>query len=69
MDASERCDDPSHGRPAELSGRTSVSTLVIGPVPVFDPELEALTGDRFIIIEDGTIVAVLDAAASVRRTR
>jgi imidazolonepropionase-like amidohydrolase len=42
-----------------------VSTFVVGPVPVFDPALEALTGDRFIIVEDGTIVDVLDAAASV----
>ena len=42
-----------------------MSVFVIGPVPVFDPELEALTGDRFIIVEDGTIVDVLDASASV----
>jgi len=42
-----------------------VSTLVIGPVPVFDPELEALTGDRSIVVEGGTIVDVLDASAPV----
>ena len=42
-----------------------MSTFVIGPVPIFDPELEALAGDRFIIVKDGTIVDVLDASASV----